>query len=419
MQEQSLAVVFISNGPGELLTWVKPVAEELHHAIEMRPKASQSSIDLRLVLVPCPNATNTEKSVAQKWNLFENISSANQFWKLIINPKKYGFWPSDGLVVFLGGDQFWSVLLAARLGYKNITYAEWEARWPYWNDKIAAMSLKVRNRIPKKYKNRCTIIGDLMADLPKFADDKDKLPSGKWIAIMPGSKKAKLCVGVPFLLEVADRLKEKLPEYNFLLPIAPTTNMNEILNFSSPKNIISKQYKSKIVNTKILDKSNNLSILTTIQGTKVYLREEFPSHIQLSQCELALTTVGANTAELGALGVPMIVIVPTQHLKVMQAWDGFFGIIARLPGLNWFLGLLLSAWRLRKRGFLSWPNIAAGRLIVPERIGNITPEEIANEAADWLNSPKRLKGQKEDLKLLRGETGAVKSLVQEIINLIT
>ena len=419
MQEQSLAVVFISNGPGELLTWVKPVAEELHHAIEMRPKASQSSIDLRLVLVPCPNATNTEKSVAQKWNLFENISSANQFWKLIINPKKYGFWPSDGLVVFLGGDQFWSVLLAARLGYKNITYAEWEARWPYWNDKIAAMSLKVRNRIPKKYKNRCTIIGDLMADLPKFADDKDKLPSGKWIAIMPGSKKAKLCVGVPFLLEVADRLKEKLPEYNFLLPIAPTTNMNEILNFSSPKNIISKQYKSKIVNTKILDKSNNLSILTTIQGTKVYLREEFPSHIQLSQCELALTTVGANTAELGALGVPMIVIVPTQHLKVMQAWDGFFGIIARLPGLNWFLGLLLSAWRLRKRGFLSWPNIAAGRLIVPERIGNITPEEIANEAADWLNSPKRLKGRKEDLKLLRGETGAVKSLVQEIINLIT
>ena len=43
-------------------------------------------------------------------------------------------------VVFLGGDQFWTVLLSARLGYRHITYAEWVARWPRWNDRVAAMS---------------------------------------------------------------------------------------------------------------------------------------------------------------------------------------------------------------------------------------------------------------------------------------
>jgi lipid-A-disaccharide synthase len=37
---------------------------------------------------------------------------------------------------------------------------------------------------------------------------------------------------------------------------------------------------------------------------------------------LCLTTVGANTAELGSLAVPMIVLLPTQQLDAMRAWDG-------------------------------------------------------------------------------------------------
>ena len=103
------------------------------------------------------------------------------------------------------------------------------------------MSIKVKNRLPKKYQSRCSVIGDLMADLPKFTETKDKLPQGQWIAIMPGSKRAKLIVGIPFMLEVADRLHAKLPNCNFLLPIAPTTNVNEILEFNSEKNSLSKQ----------------------------------------------------------------------------------------------------------------------------------------------------------------------------------
>jgi lipid A disaccharide synthetase len=130
----------------------------------------------------------------------------------------------------------------------------------------------------------------------------------------------------------------------------------------------------------------------------------------LSQCRLALTTVGANTAELGALGVPMIVLVPTQHLHVMQAWDGWLGLVARLPLLRWLLGVALTAWRMRQRGFLAWPNISAGRAVVPERVGAITPAQIAAEAADWLAHPERLAGLQDDLRSLRGQPGAVAAL---------
>ncbi len=418
MKDPSLAIIFVSNGPGELATWVRPIAEKLHNTIDLLPRSKTSSISLRLVLVPCPNGTGQEKSAALKWGQFEQITPAQDFWKLLLKPNCYGSWPKKGLVVFLGGDQFWSVLLSSRLGYRHLTYAEWIVRWPFWNDRIAAMSPKVKNQLPKKFRSRCKVVGDLMADLSEISKSIAPLPSGNWIALLPGSKKAKLCVGVPFLLEVADRLSKKLPECNFLLPVAPTTSINEIHHFMSTKNPIASKYQSTIFSIQTTQEKAQSLTLITGAGTEIKLFENEPMHGPVSQCSLALTTVGANTAELGALGVPMIVIVPTQHLAVMQAWDGLLGILARLPGLNWGLGLLLSAWRLRKNSYLAWPNIVAGKLVVPEKVGDISPEEISKEAFLWLTSPERLKGQKEDLQALRGKPGAIKEVVNEIINLL-
>ncbi len=418
MKNTSHVVVIVSNGPGELSTWVKPLADKLHNQILMRPFAEKSSLGLRLVLVPCPNATGKEKDAASHWGQFETITPANVFWDLLLKPKKYAHWPRKGLVIFLGGDQFWSVLLSARLGYKHLTYAEWTARWPQWNDRIAAMSPTVRERLPRRFRNRCTVVGDLMADLPKLAKSQTPLPEGQWIAIMPGSKKAKLSIGVPFLLEVADRLAKKIPNCKFLLPIAPTTSIKDLENFLGKQNPLASKYHSGIAKILSPEKTLPWPKLLTTAGTEIYLHENHPAHGALSQCTLALTTVGANTAELGALNVPMIVIVPTQHLSVMQAWDGLIGVIARLPFFRWGIGLLLSLWRLSKHGYLAWPNISAGRMVVPEKVGKIFPEEIAEEAAEWLLSPERLQGQKSDLQSLRGNSGAVQALTKEILNLL-
>ena len=39
MSHNHLAIIFVSNGPGELATWVRPLAQELHKQIALRPKA--------------------------------------------------------------------------------------------------------------------------------------------------------------------------------------------------------------------------------------------------------------------------------------------------------------------------------------------------------------------------------------------
>ena len=121
------AVVLVSNGPGELSTWVRPLAERLHAILPLRPRLADTAGSLQLVLVPCPNATGQEHVAAAPWGLFERITPAIRFWDLLLRPQRYGPWPRRGVVVFLGGDQFWTVLLSARLGYRHITYAEWVA----------------------------------------------------------------------------------------------------------------------------------------------------------------------------------------------------------------------------------------------------------------------------------------------------
>ncbi len=403
--------MLVSNGPGELSTWVRPLAERLHGQLALRPHRSDAATGLRLVLVPCPNATGNEHRVAESWGLFEKVLPARRFWWLLLRPGRHGPWPPRGVVVFLGGDQFWTVLLSARLGYRHLTYAEWVARWPRWNDRIAAMGPAAVARLPARWRRRAVVVGDLMADLSESARRFAPLPPGEWVALLPGSKRAKLQVGMPFLLETADRLAGLRPGCRFLLPVAPTTSVAELLHHAGPANPIARLYGSGAPHRQGEE-------LVTAAGTRILLMEDHPAHGPLSQCRLALTTVGANTAELGALGVPMIVLVPTQHLEVMQAWDGGLGLLARLPLLRRLLGAVLTAWRMRHHGFLAWPNISAGRAVVPERVGPITPESIAVEADDWLAHPARLAGMRDDLRSLRGRPGAVAAVADMVERLL-
>jgi hypothetical protein len=412
MEPAPVSIVLVSNGPGELSTWVRPLALRLQRLMPLRPAVAGAACSLQLVLVPCPNGTGREHHAAGSWGLFERIVPARQFWGLLLRPRRFGPWSRHGVVVFLGGDQFWTVLLSARLGYRHLTYAEWVARWPRWNDRIAAMGPLAAGRLAPRWAERCTVVGDLMADLSESARSVAPLPKGEWVALLPGSKRAKLRVGVPFLLETADRLAALRPDCRFLLPLAPTTSVEDLLAQAGAANPIARAYRSGV--PRLLGPD----LLETPAGTRLQLVLENPAHSALSQCALALTTVGANTAELAALGVPMVVLVPTQHLHVMQAWDGLAGLVGRLPLLRWLFGVLLTAWRLRHRGFLASPNIAAGRLLVPERVGAITPESIAAEAADWLAAPERLEGMRADLRSLRGQPGAVASLAALVQQLL-
>ncbi len=418
MQKKSVAVVIVSNGPGELATWVNPVVNELNKINESLCNEDEVNFTLRLVLVPCPNATGKEVIIANSWNKFELITESKSFWKLLIKPRSFANWPKKGVVIFLGGDQFWSILLAKRLGYVNITYAEWISRWPQWTNKIAAMNKKVKELVPKKYKYKCQIIGDLMADIKLDNARSIKNKEKHHIALLPGSKKAKLSVGIPFFLEIVDHIAEENKNINFIIPIAPTTDKSEYLFFQSEKNPIAKYYSSKIKTIKNIKDSCFDYVIETSKDTKIYLIKKHPCYEILKECDLAITTVGANTAELAAIALPMLVVLPTQHLNMMNAWDGIFGLIGKISLINRVLTFIVRYFYFKKKKFFAWPNIKSQRMIVPERIGNISPRNVAREVLFLLKNRDQLKSISNNLRNERGDIGAAKKLASMIINSI-
>ena len=418
ISNESAAVVIVSNGPGELATWVKPVLDCL---IQQKSKSINPNIPgykLVLTLVPCPNATGKEFTVANDWQILDLIIPAKYFLKLLLKPSSFGTWPRNGVVVFLGGDQFWNILLAKRLGYQSITYAEWIARWPRWNLHIAAMNEEVRNNLPKKFRKKCQVIGDLMADVNHNLLPINEIINKKWIAILPGSKKAKLSIGIPFFLEVADRIKATEESINLMIPIAPTTSLKDFIFFQSDKNPIAKYYSSNIKSIKKINHSTFDYIIETYKNTKIFIIKQNLNHNILSQCKLAVTTVGANTAELAAINLPMIVALPTQHLHAMNAWDGIFGIIGKISLINRIQTFIIKRWYLKNNKFFAWPNIKANKQIIPERVGIISPKDISDEAIYLLNEKSMLIEQKNNLLKIRGKKGAVKKLSNLILSTI-
>ena len=418
MKKESVAVVIISNGPGELTTWVNPVVDELNKINKSLRDEDKQDFTLRLVLVPCPNATGKEFLVANSWNKFELITKSKSFWKLLIKPHSFAYWPKKGVVIFLGGDQFWSILLAKRLGYLNITYAEWVSRWPKWTNEIAAMNVKVKELIPKRYKYKCKVIGDLMADIKLNSEISLRNKEKHYIALLPGSKKAKLSVGIPFFLEVADHIAKENQNINFIIPIAPTTDKSEYLFFQSNKNPIAKYYSSKIKTIKNFKDSSFDYVIETSKKTKIYLIKKHPCYEILKECDLAITTVGANTAELAAISLPMLVVLPTQHLNMMNAWDGIFGVVGKISFINRFLTFIIKKFYFKKKKFFAWPNIKAKRMIVPERIGNISTIKIAREVLFLIKNKDQLKSIRDNLNKERGDKGAAKKFASIIINSI-
>ncbi|MXW13021.1 MAG: hypothetical protein F4Z73_09295 [Synechococcus sp. SB0668_bin_13] len=240
------------------------------------------------------------------------------------------------------------------------------------------------------------------------------------IALLPGSKPAKLCVGVPFMLATAEQLHRQRPDCRFLLPLAPTVRRRDLLRFAGPHNPLAATFGAGAVRLEAPSSPHGHWSLCTATGVRIAVLAHHPAHDELRCCAMALTTVGANTAELGALAVPMLVLLPTQHPHVMRAWDGPLGLLSRVPLLGRFITMVALSVVLRRSAGLAWPNLQAGRMVVPERIGAVTPTQIAQEVLALLRQPARLEAMATALRHLRGPggaTAALSAMVMEVLRL--
>ncbi|MGC9527172.1 MAG: lipid-A-disaccharide synthase [Limnospira sp.] len=408
-------ILILSNGPGELTTWVRPVLDALR-----RNRADNLDIRISLILSPCPNATGQEVDIARSHLGIERVQGPEHFWPFLLRGKtaQNWDWRDRGLVIFLGGDQAFTPIVARRLGYQSLVYGEWDVRWWRWIDRFGVMKPEIAARVPKKYAAKCTVIGDLMADIsPNIPETTGE----ELIALLPGSKAAKLVQGVPFTLAIARSLHRRRPQTRFVIPVAPTVDLATLARLADPRhNPLANRFGGISAN---LLQEGDRAVLQTEDGLQVSLHTRTPAHDLLSRCRFALTTIGANTAELGALGVPMIVLLPSYQLDAMRAWDGIPGLLANLPGVGTTLAKGINAvalWYLDcSHKLLAWPNIWAGEEIVPELRGKLKPEMVGDRVLEYLENPESLQKMRDRLREVRGEPGAAQKLAQIAIVMLS
>ncbi|MDX2241165.1 MAG: lipid-A-disaccharide synthase [Leptolyngbyaceae cyanobacterium bins.302] len=413
--DQPVDILILSNGPGELATWVQPVVKELRRQLGN----DRSQIRISLVLAPCSNASGQEVAIAQRYPELDRIQAAAHFFPFLLTGKTVEPWDwrDRGVVLFLGGDQVFPIVIGKRLGYRIVIYAEWEARWHRWSDRFGVMQPEILKRVAPQYAHKFTVVGDLMAEAGNqkiiLPSPHPLIPPSPLIGLLPGSKPMKLMLGVPLTLAIANHVQQQNPEIQFVIPVAPTLDLLTLAHYADPHhNPIIERLDWGSATLEQPEDQQALPYLVTPAGVKVYLWTGFPAYDLLTQCQLCLTTLGANTAELGALAVPMIVMVPTQQLDIMKAWDGIPGLLMNLPLVGGSFATLINWIASRNVGLLAWPNIWAQREIVPELIGRLEPEAIAAQVLHYLKNPELLDQMSQALRTVRGQPGAAEKLVQ-------
>lgn len=403
----AIDILILSNGPGEVTTWVRPVVRELRKQLGQ----DRDYVRISVVLSPCPHGTGQEARIAQSYSEVDRVQSPEYFWSFLLWGKtnENWQWRDRGVILFLGGDQVFPVILGKRLGYTTVVYAEWEARWQRWLDYFGVMNAKVIAQAQPQYRHKLTVVGDLMTDV-SLANQTATQPPEERIGILPGSKPAKLFQGVPLTLAIAEHIHRHRPQTRFFIPVAPSLSLEELARYGNPDhNPMITQVGGT---TAQLMAKEDQPFLCTARGLQVQLIQQFPAHTWLAQSCFCLTTVGANTAELGALAVPMIILLPTQQLDAMRAWDGIPGLLASLPGVGSLFAKLINTLVLRQGKLFAWPNIWAQREIVPELVGQLQPATVARLGIDWLEHPEQLEKIRQELRQVRGEAGAASKLVE-------
>jgi lipid-A-disaccharide synthase len=322
-------------------------------------------------------------------------------------------------VLFLGGDQFFPVVIGKRLSYKIVIYAEWAARWARWVDRFAVINGRICKTVPPQYQSKCTIVGDLMVDR---APEVDLSPNQTEIlGILPGSKAMKLAQGVPGAIAIAHYLHQLRPQTHCAIVVAPTVTVAKLLQFSDPAyNPVAAQVL-KDLSIQLIDNEGQNPYLLTSSGVKIALWTAFPHTEDLRQCTLCFTTIGANTAQLTALGIPMIVGIPIWQIDAMRAWDGLPGLLANTPFIGKLFSRLFNSVMyqvyIRRRRLYAWPNIWAGqREIVPELVGDYSALDFAKIICQYLEHPEKLAQMRQELCQVRGDSGASDRVAQLVFN---
>jgi hypothetical protein len=392
------SVVLVSNGPGELHTWVRPVL------VELRRKAP----GLRVVvsLIPCQFASGAESEAARAFRP-DAITTPRQYLSVAAG----GRLPAElddevQAVVSLGGSVGMAVRLAQRLGSKAYRYSF----VPYWHRNLETLFLHDRRAYRKARllgapAARLEVVGNLVADAVSGAAAV-AARGDPHILLLAGSRDGFAVHLIPFMIALADRLKAEFPRARFVWPVS------RLLAAETVSAGINGALKATLGG--IAGRREGDTVFTP-SGARIELVAEEERYAHMASADLAVTIPGTNTLELGIAGVPSLVVLPLNRPEVIPL-EG--------PG-HWLSLLPLVGTPLKRRAVrlfverlaypVSLPNQLSGENLMLEVRGRIDPAGIAERVGELLRDPGELARRRARLLATMPRPGAAAALVDRVL----
>ena len=361
----------LTNGPGELWGWARPVIMELR----------RRGHSVSLWLLPCQYASGYERTAASSLGVdkLEGPNGPIRTWFALGQEK-------TDCILQLGGNLAFGQHMAKCSNAPLICYAyAWKKGMEHAKVYTAypSMAAAINSAFGRSV---ALTVGDLVKD--SLALERETL---KWenvgsetasarLLLFPGSRPSIRRMTLGWLMEFVRNLKGLAPEICVGTLFPPFV----------PEREFSVWHEA------------GLRPLKAGAGTA------------MRAADYALTQPGTNTLELMHCGLPALVVAPLDFLKVAPA-GGLLGYLFGFPGL----GPALKEWKIRRNlerysGFVAWPNRIAGRMVMDEALGDVKPKGVAIRVTSALKNRKRLARIRAELLNLSGESGAVTRLCDAV-----
>ena len=380
----------LTNSPGEVSGWVRPVVSAL--------RSGCFTGKVFVAVLPCQYASGMESECARQIVGERSVFTFKEVWKTASAARN-----KKRLVLQLGGDPFFGALLSAKMRCPWMIYTarpRWKFRVDHYfvPDAAAEKRFLLRGVSP----DRVTKVGNLIFDsAPQCTDAEDArrkmgLSEGEEaVSFLAGSRPFEYRSGFAFFSCAAMEFLRKHPNYHAFLPVAPTVDEKLIIEGLNEAGI---SWRGS---------SAAEEIIWDGVGRIRLIRERNFEAIKASR--LAVAFPGTNNLQITSLSVPLLTVIPLNQAEDIPL-DGIPGMIPMsIPGARQ-LKKKLVYWYSGRLKYASLPNRIAGKEIVPEHRGVMTPSMVAGLMEDLVSDPEmlsRIVSGYADLSLERGAAAKI------------
>jgi lipid-A-disaccharide synthase len=391
-----LDLFITANSPGEIAGRVVPAVREI------RPRIWNCRITL--VILPCQYASGEEMSLGAASGA-DRCIRIGKIGELL--SERAGEERTKRLILHMGGDLFFSVYLSLRLSSPLWAYSS-APRWRRFVNLFLLPDADAERRFASmnvdagKYERIGQIAIDSVVLNESEEETRESLrlaPDEPVIAFLTGSRPIEYCYGMSFFVSVASRITEKFQDHRVFFPLAATVREDLL--------------RDSLVSLGISFKGESRVHAIDLGGGR-WAEVVRDRSLEVLNCsKLAIAVPGTNNLQAAVLYVPFIMALPLDRADEYPL-DG-------LPGLLplWFPGFKALKRRYimklnERTKFVSLPNKMAGRTIVPEVRGLISPDDVADKAVELLESPEKLQEISRSFWDLTHERGASIKLAERI-----